>query len=57
MTQIIPTIIRMTFEEADLAGLHSSMTLEYEGRTYRLNSGTSDNMYVLPGVLTYLSSP
>ena len=45
MTSINPTIRSMTFDEADHAGLHSrGLMLEYENRSYKLNSGTSDNI-------------
>ena len=47
MTPITPTIRSMTFEEADKAKLHSrGLMLEYEGKDYRLNSGTSDTIHV-----------
>jgi hypothetical protein len=46
MTAIKPTIRRMTFEEADLAGLHSrGLILEHQGQSYRLNAGTSDAVH------------
>jgi hypothetical protein len=46
MTTIRPTIRRMTFEETNQAGLHSrGLILEYQGKSYRLNAGTSDTVH------------
>ena len=46
MTAIRPNIRRMTFEEADNAGLHSrGLILEHQGQSYRLNAGTSDAVH------------
>ncbi|MBJ6750969.1 hypothetical protein [Geomonas anaerohicana] len=47
MTAIRPTIRRMTFNEASEAGLHSrGLILEHQGKSYRLNAGTSDTITV-----------
>jgi len=47
MTSILPDIRPMTFNEADQVGLHSrGLILEYEGRSYRLHAGTSDQIHV-----------
>ena len=46
MTAIRPTIRRMTFEEADHAGLHNrGLILEHQGQSYRLNAGTTDTIH------------
>jgi hypothetical protein len=37
----------MTYQETDNAGLHSrGLMLEYENRSYKFNSGTSDTIHV-----------
>jgi hypothetical protein len=47
MTPLKPTIRQMTFEEANQAGLHSrGLIMDYEGRSYRLHAGTSDELHV-----------
>ena len=47
MEAITPEVRLMSFDEAQKAGLHSrGLTLDYEGRTYRLNAGARDNIYV-----------
>ena len=47
MTPNKPIIRRMIFEETDHAGFHSrGSMLEYENRTYKLNSGTSDTIHI-----------
>jgi hypothetical protein len=47
MTAIIPTIRRMTFEEANQAGLHlRGLMLKHQGQSYRLNAGTSDTVHI-----------
>lgn len=47
MKRIDPCIRQMTYQEADKARLYSrGLLLEYEGRRYRLNAGTSDQINV-----------
>ncbi|NVN90948.1 MAG: hypothetical protein HXX11_10130 [Desulfuromonadales bacterium] len=47
MTPILPSIRRMTFQEASEAGLHSGgLILEHRGNSYHLNAGLSDSVHV-----------
>ena len=47
MTAIKPVIRRMTFDEAYQLGLHArGLILEHQGRSYYLNAGLSDKVYV-----------
>src|SRR6185369_5022926 len=47
MTEIRPTIRLLTLQEAEQSRLHSrGLILEYEAKSYRLNSGTSDQIHV-----------
>ena len=47
MKPILPSIRRMTFHEANKAGLHSrGLILEHQGKTFNLNAGTSDSVHV-----------
>jgi len=47
MTPILPSIRRMTFQEAFEAGLHSrGLILEHRGNSYHLTAGLSDTVHV-----------
>lgn len=47
MSPIVPTIRKMTFQEAKSAGLYSrGMILEHRGNTFNLNAGTSDTVHI-----------
>ncbi len=56
MTPIAPTIRMMTWEEANQLRLYSrGLILEYQGKCYILNAGTSDKVHVFTlGISLYV---